>query len=463
MINNDAFTALVREIESFRSSLAGRPVAPQADPETLRTHLSEQFDFSHERPLEDVIGAVAAMMRAWSLHTTHPRYFGLFNPNVTDAAIAADGLAALYNPQLATWSHAPAANEIERHVLNFFLRLYAFDPETSAAHFTSGGAEANHTALVTALTHRFPAYGNDGLRSLDAQPVLYVSEQAHHSFHKAAHSTGIGRNAVRTIPVNRMLQMDCAALERQIVRDAQEGFIPFMAVGTVGTTPAGTIDPLDEIAAICAKHDMWFHADGAWGGAAIVSESARRHLSGIERADSITCDAHKWLSVSMSAGMFFCRHKHAVGDAFRITTSYMPEQVRNTTDNYSTSMQWSRRFIGLKVFMTLAEQGKAGMERMVDREIALGCLLRDELERDGWTLVNNTPLPVVCFTHEALSGGTLSAEKIVKAFEADGSAWISAVTLPHYGSVLRACIINYLTTEKDVAALVGALSSMIKK
>ncbi|MGE5316152.1 MAG: pyridoxal phosphate-dependent decarboxylase family protein [Acidobacteriota bacterium] len=457
----NSLSSLLPEIEQFRATIAQQPVAAPVSPDLIRAHIADHFPFSHPQPLESVIAEVVQMMHDWSLHTTHPRYFGLFNPNVTEAAIAADTLAALYNPQLATWSHAPAANEIERHTLQFFLRQFGFDPAESAAHFTSGGAEANHTALITALTHRFPAYGNEGVRSLPAQPVFYVSEQAHHSFQKAAHSTGLGRAAVRTIPVNEALQMDCATLERQIQSDIAEGFIPFMTAGTVGTTPAGVIDPLEEISRICRQYGLWFHADGAWGGAAIISPRAAQHLRGIDQADSIACDAHKWLSVSMSAGMFFCRHRHAVGDAFRITASYMPEHVQDTADNYAMSLQWSRRFIGLKVFMTLAERGAEGLAQMVDEEIALGRYMRGELEKSGWTIVNETPLPVICFTHASLQNGAVAVNDVLQRIYAEGSAWISSVTVPHYGNVLRTCIINYATTQADVDGLVASLKRFI--
>jgi glutamate/tyrosine decarboxylase-like PLP-dependent enzyme len=448
---------LTDEIESFRSPKMHIPVSSPVTPDEIRNHLKEHYPFSTPRPLDALIGEVAQMMRQWGLHTTNPKYFGLFNPNVTEASIAADALAALYNPQLATWSHAPCANEIEKFTLEFFLTRFGFSPDTSAAHFTSGGAEANHTAVVAALTYKFPLYGNTGVKSLTGHPVLYVSEQAHHSFFKIAHSTGIGRDGVRIVPVDRALRMDTRSLKNLITTDIHNGCIPFMVVGTVGTTPAGVIDPLEEIADICTKHALWFHADGAWGGAAVLSRSAVPIAPGIERADSITCDAHKWLSVSMSAGMFFCRHQHAVGEAFRITASYMPGQVLNTTDDYAVSMQWSRRFIGLKVFMTLAERGAAGLADMVDSEIALGDVLRDTLTASGWKIVNSSPLPVVCFTHALLQGGTAPAESLLSRVYEDGTVWISGVTIPHYGFVLRACIINYRTTKEDIVQLVAAL------
>jgi len=461
MAHTKYLNILSDEIDAFRSTARDRVVSPTVTPETIREHLTEHFDFSHTRALDAVIADVAEMMRRWSLHTTNPNYFGLFNPNVTEASIAADALAALYNQQLATWSHAPCANEIEKFTLDFFLRKFGYAPETSAAHFTSGGAEANHTAVITALTRHFPSYGNGGVRSLPGQPVLYVSEQAHHSFFKIAHSTGIGRDAVRTVPVDRALKMDIRSLEHLIAADIRNGCVPFFVAGTVGTTPAGVVDPLEDIARVCKKNKLWFHADGAWGGAAVLSEAGAALVPGIELADSITCDAHKWLSVSMSAGMFFCRHQHAVGEAFRITASYMPDQVRNTSDNYASSLQWSRRFIGLKVFMTLAERGADGLAAMVDDEIALGDHLRSLLSGSGWKIINNTPLPVVCFTHTRLQGGTIPVEALINKIYDDGAVWISGVTLPHYGFVLRACIINYTTTWDDAARLVRTLDQFL--
>lgn len=454
---------LADEIDSFRSSISHRPVSPTVTPEEIRNHLHTHFNFSSPRALDEVIAEVSLIMRQWGLHTTHPLYFGLFNPNVTEASIAADALSALYNPQLAIYSHAPCANEIEKFTLNFFLQRFGFPLETSAAHFTNGGAEANHTAVIAALTHRFPSYGNTGLRSLTGQPVLYVSEQAHHSFFKIAHSTGIGRNAVRTVPVDRALRMDTRILGELILADRENDCLPFMVVGTIGTTPAGVIDPLDDIARICTQHALWFHADGAWGGAAVLSRAITPLFPNIALADSITCDAHKWLSVSMSAGMFFCRHQHTVGEAFRITASYMPEGVQNTTDFYTTSLQWSRRFIGLKVFMTLAERGVDGLSAMVDGEIALGSTLRETLTTSGWTIVNATALPVVCFTHPLLQNMTGATENLLTRLYADGTAWISGVTLPHYGFVLRACVTNYMTTKGDIAQLVKTLDRLLKE
>ena len=152
--------------------------------------------------------------------------------------------------------------------------------------------------------------------------------------------------------------MDARALAEQIRADRARGFAPLLVVGTAGTTNAGTIDPLPELADICAGEGLWFHVDAAWGGAAAMSDRLRPLLDGIERADSVTWDAHKWLSVPVSAGMFFCRNRAAVEAAFTVDAAYVPpKRDAQARDGLSTSLQWSRRFIGLKVFMVLAENG----------------------------------------------------------------------------------------------------------
>src|SRR6202012_5202131 len=205
---------------------------------------------------------VEEMLRNWQVQVTHPRYFGLFNPSVTLASVVADTLVAMYNPQLANWRTSPAGNEMERHTLGFLAERFGL-PENSIATFTSGGTEANLSAVVCALTRAFPDYGEHGLRHLPGQPLLYTTEEAHHGFNKIAHMVGLGRRAVRAIPTDRHLKMNIAALRQQVAEDRNNGFLPFLVVGTGGTTAAGVIDPLVEIGQFCREQDLWFHCDAA--------------------------------------------------------------------------------------------------------------------------------------------------------------------------------------------------------
>ena len=438
-------------VERLNGELAAGPILPSVTPLPIRSHLA-RYDFSKPLPLDEVCADVDQMLRRWEVQVTHPRYFGLFNPSVTSASVIADTLVAMYNPQLATWRTSPAANEIERHTLAWIAAKFGL-PANASASFTSGGAEANLSAVIVALTRAFSDYGERGLQHLAARPAIYLSGEAHHSFNKIAHLAGLGRSAVRRVPADCHLRMDMAQLARLVAEDRRTGLAPFMVIATAGTTGAGAIDPLPELGRFCRAENLWFHVDAAWGGAAILSPDLRKHLAGIETADSITCDAHKWFSVPMGAGMFFCRHPEAVAQAFHAETSYMPAATSgDALDPYTNSMQWSRRFIGLKLFLALAERGESGYIEMIEHQARMGNLLRESLEHAGWRIVNATPLPVVCFTREGLDTG-----KFLAALHERQIAWMSEVRL-RGEAVLRACITSFRTTESDIRWVVEEMT-----
>jgi glutamate/tyrosine decarboxylase-like PLP-dependent enzyme len=448
------------EFAALESAIAGGPIVPDVTVEEIRAHLQSIYDFKRSMSLEDVVADVEAMLRKWQVHVTHPRYFGLFNPSVTLASVVADTLVAMYNPQLANWRTSPAANEMERHTLSWLSAKFGL-PQNSIATFTSGGMEANLSAVVVALTRRFPSYGERGLRHLAGQPTIYLTQEAHHGFNKIAHLTGLGRRCLRLIATDDRFRMKLDDLRGSVAEDLRNGFLPFMVVGTAGTTAAGAIDPLVEIARFCSEAGLWFHADAAWGGAAILSPDLKHHLAGIEAADSITCDAHKWFSVPMGCGMFFCRHPESVAQAFRSEVSYMPgkppgagDEAPSTFNPFTTSVQWSRRFIGLKLFMALAERGEAGYIEMIDHQTRMGQLLRSSLEATGWRIVNSTPLPLVCFTRDGLVPSTLLA-----ALRNHQVAWMSEAVLGGV-PVMRACITSFRTTEHDIHWVVDQMNSL---
>jgi glutamate/tyrosine decarboxylase-like PLP-dependent enzyme len=443
-------------VAKIQSDISNGPIVPKVTPEEIRNYLTSRYDFKKALALDEVVADVQQMLHTWQVQVTHPRYFGLFNPSVTLASIVADTLVAAYNPQLATWRTSPAANEIERHTLAWLAAKFGF-PGDASATFTSGGAEANLSAVIVALTRAFPDFGEGGLRGLTSAPTIYLTGEAHHSLNKIAHMTGLGRRALRTVATDRHLKMDLEDLTRQVVEDRKKGLAPFMVVGTAGTTGAGVIDPLPELGRFCQAEGLWFHVDAAWGGAAIISPNLKRHLAGIDAADSITCDAHKWFSVPMGAGMFFCRHANAVAEAFRAETSYMPGKTAGpVVDPYTSSLQWSRRFIGLKLFLALAQHGELGYVEMIERQTRMGEVLRESLKRSGWRIVNTTPLPLVCFTRDGLD-----TAKFLDALHARQIAWMSEVRLGAGASVLRACITSFQTTDSDIKSVVGEMNRLI--
>jgi glutamate/tyrosine decarboxylase-like PLP-dependent enzyme len=439
----------------FESDIAAGPIISPVTPEEIRASLAGRYDFTKPLPLDDVVADVERMLQTWQVQVTHPRYFGLFNPSVTLASVVADTIVAMSNPQLATWRTSPAANEIERHTLAWLTGKFGL-PATSAATFTSGGAEANLSAVIVALTKAFPEYGDRGLRALAAAPTIYVTRQAHDSLSKIAHMTGLGRDGLRPVATDGDLKMDLEDLAAQVAADRRNGMAPLMVVGTAGTTAAGAIDPLPALAEFARQQNLWFHVDAAWGGAAIISPRLRGYLDGISGADSITCDAHKWFSVPMGAGMFFCRHVDAVRQAFRAQASYMPPKTGGSAlDPYTSSVQWSRRFIGLKLFVALAHHGESGYIDMIERQARMGGVLREALGRSGWRVVNNTPLPLVCFTRPGLVTSQFLAE-----LHARQIAWMSEVRLDDGPPVLRACVTSFRTTEADIDWVVREMSCL---
>lgn len=445
---HDAY--LIREQE-LRDGL----ITPDVTPEEIRSHLTAHYDFEKQMTLDEVIADVEKMLKIWQVQVTHPRYFGLFNPSVTLASVVADTLVAMYNPQLASWRTSPIANEIERFTLDWIAAKFGL-PKDTLATFTSGGAEANHSAVIVALTRAFSDYGDKGLRCLGGTPTIYLSSEAHHSFAKIAHMTGLGRQALRVVATDHHLRMNLADLERTITEDRLNGFLPFMVVGTCGTTTAGAIDPLLEIGTFCSAQGLWFHVDGAWGGAAILAPSLRPLLDGMHAADSVTCDAHKWFSVPMGCGMFFCRHRESVFQAFRADATYMPAKGSSATfDPYTSSIQWSRRFIGLKLFVSLAVHGESGQSEMIENQIHMGQLLRELLAESGWHIVNETPLPLVCFTRDGLN-----ISEFLTSLQTRQIAWMSEAQI-NGAPVVRACVTSFKTTERDVLWVVSEMNRLV--
>src|SRR6185437_6764260 len=230
------------EIERYIRQVGGARVAPQLDPGALAASL-EQFDFAQPMPVIEALASAVEGLWQHQVHTPHPRYFGLFNPAPTTMGIAADALVATFNPQIAAWSHNPFAAEVERHLIAAFASRFGYSPESSDGVFTSGGAEANHSALLCALASRCPNYSRGGTRALPAQPVVYVSSQSHDSVFKAARLCGLGTDHVRILPVGADLRLAPSTVAKAIQQDRAAGLQPLFLAATAGTTSTGMVDP----------------------------------------------------------------------------------------------------------------------------------------------------------------------------------------------------------------------------
>ena len=445
---------LGERIEAYTKAAPGLRVAPGEVSEAIAASLAP-YDFQTPRDPVAVLDEAATLLERFLLHTSHPAYFGVFNPQAATMGIAADALVAAFNPQLASSASAPWCIAVEDHLLQFFGQRFGY--ATSAGTFTSGGSTANLTALLCALTAKVPGFGEDGLAG--ARPVVYTSTETHHSALRAARLCGLGTSAVVELPVDAALQLDVAALRQRVAADRAAGKQPLMLVATLGSTSAGVFDDVAALAEVAEAEDLWLHADAAWGGAAILLPEQRALFAGVERTDSLTLDAHKWLSVPMGAGMFLTRHPGVLEATFRVDRSpYMPGHTYDAhgTEPYKQSLEWSRRFTGLKLFMALATHGEEGYRTVLRHQIAMGAHMRAALQADGWQLVNATPLPVVCFVDPARPD--LDTEALARAIGASGESWLTPTKLAGR-PVLRAGIPNFATRPERVDALVSLLRS----
>ncbi len=444
---------LTRELACAHERVTEGMVRPTLDLAAFREELAG-FEFRAPQPIGELLPWVIAQMEHGLVHVTHPRYLGLFNPVPTFPAQCADRIVGLFNPQLASATTSPAAVEIERHTIRAIARRAGLAAEATGT-FTSGGTEANYTALLCALTQACPAYATDGVRAFAGPPVFYVSRESHLAWLKIAHQVGIGRTAVRLVATDGHGRMDAASLAAEVERDCGRGDVPVMIAATAGTTGGGMIDPLAACAEIARRAGLWYHVDAAWGGALIASDRLRHHLSGIEQADSMTIDAHKWFATTMGCGMFITARPSLLPSVFGVSTSFMPPSTCPELDPYVTTVQWSRRFLGLRLFLALAAAGWTGYGEHVERAVALAGLLKDALAAHGWRIANDSTLAVVCAVPPAGFG---EVRPLVGRVVAAGRAWVSAAAFEGQ-EVVRACVTHGETTPDDIMAVVDALQA----
>jgi len=423
----------------------------------VKKSIENNFDTS--RSTVDAVKEVVDGLSKYAVHTPHPNYYGMFNPRANFPSILADAITATFNPQLAAWGHAQYAVEIENLLIQELGKKFGYEAPNIDGVFATGGQEANLTAVLSALNHKFPKFGQDGLQSIEGKPVLYCSKASHHSGVKAAKVSGLGSNAVRYIDVNAKQEMRVDLLKEQIVKDLKDGCIPFMIVATMGSTGVGAIDPIIELANISKENNLWLHADAAYGGAVVLTENYKYLFKGLELADSVTFDAHKWLSVPMATSLYITKHPNILGKTFSITSDYMPEEEDEIErlGSYTHSIQWSRRFMGLKLYMPLLVFGWKGYDDTISHQIKMGKLLRQKLQENNWQLYNSTELPIVCFNDPDYEKNEHFTSFMYDSFLETGEAWINKFPIDDTFT-LRACITNYATTEKHLDELIALLN-----
>ncbi|MBX3214599.1 MAG: aminotransferase class V-fold PLP-dependent enzyme [Labilithrix sp.] len=451
---------VVELLEQHGAALADRPDAPLV-PRRSNDAIAEEvarLDLSTPHDpfalLEDVVGALEDGV----VHTDHPRYFGLFNSAPAALTVVADAIVSGFNAQLATRGHAPWPVAVEERLIAELGARFGWEPGAGRGAFTTGGGEANMTALACALFAAFPEVGERGVRAIPGDPRVYVSTEGHATVRRAARLAGLGDGAVRVVSSDAGQRMKSAALREAIADDRMNGALPFLVVATAGTTSSGAIDPLRELAAVAERERCWLHVDAAWGGLAALVPELRSAVDGIERADSITFDAHKVMSAPIGTGTFLTRREGILERVFGASTGYMPRD--GSDDPYARSMQWSRRFLGLRLLLPLATLGWDGYATSLRRQVALAERLREGLRARRWRIVNETPLPIVCFVDGAEGRAARDnrfLDAVARRTIASSGGWISVPRFASGARALRACVNNHRTEAADIDRLLDAL------
>ena len=434
-------------------------------------------------PVDRLMQVFRRLSDLYDTDVNSPLNMGYFCIDADAASVAAMDETNRRGANIAVRGQHPAAAAFERFSVDLILATFGIDPQDGIGHFTACGTEANLTAVIVALTDRLSRrnplcpvhdaalctdetgqpvpyeYWRHGCVPLRVRPTLYVSPQTHVSIEKNARNL-IGAASIRTVPVGGDLRMDVEALDNAMAADAKSGtFFPFLVVGSIGATPSGIVDPLDEIGEVCRRHGAWFHVDAPWGGIAAFSPRLREtHLSGLDAADSLIFDPHKTL-VPLGAGgtgMFLCRHRDAVERAFNVSGGAVARH-----DFAYLSLQGSRANSGLRVLTAILRP--AALAARIEREVSLGDALRDRLRGAGWEIVNETPLPVVCAVHPAMRAGAFTAADAVRQLGKEGVlAWPEALR-PGEPDALRLGIISRQSTEDSIRFVVDRLSAFVAR
>jgi glutamate/tyrosine decarboxylase-like PLP-dependent enzyme len=437
---------IVGRLQNLRTSPLGRELNREQAEALLREPMPEEGS-SFERVFEEYTEKVSPN----AISLDHPRFFAFIPSAPNFVSILADWLVTGSNVFAGTWLESSGPSQVELVVIDWFKEMLGL-PQSAAGLLVSGGSVASLTALAVAR--------HAVLSDETGQARVYVSDQTHASIDRGLRVLGIAAGQIRRVPTDASFRMDTVALVRAIRSDRAAGLRPFVVVANAGTTNTGAVDPINLIAEIAGEHSLWLHADAAYGGFAALTERGRRKLSGIERADSVVLDPHKWLYCPFEAGCVLVRNGGLMRETFRIMPEYMVDVAREEREvNFCDyGLQLTRSFRALKVWMALKAYGARRFRHIIDRCLDLadyaGRLLQRAAEIE---LVTPPELGIVTFRYvpRKLPAGDPQEylnrlnETLVAGIMASRRLMLSSTRLGSR-TVLRLCFLNHRTRKEDV-------------
>lgn len=447
-----------RAVELFAAVFDGPEesrVAPVCDRETVRRLFAGTIG-EEGVGIETAVEEFVRLVPPHSMRTPHPLYLGLVNTSPLPGAVIGDLLVSTFNNNGGAFHQGPAMWGAEQAVLGEFARLLGLGDVVGM--FLPGGSYANLHGLMLARTAKFPAWARSGPTALEKNPLVYTADASHLSVARGAFAMGLGRDNVVAIPAIGRGTLDPNALSERIRHDRRAGHEPFAVVATAGTTGTGAIDPIGSIADVCRDEDVWLHVDACYGGGAALLDELRGWFAGIDRADSLAVDPHKWFFMPMTAAIAFTRHPQLEAEAFDIPASYIPGDGQ--LDAFRRSIATSRRSSGMAVWLGLRAHGWNTIRDAVRRDIELTRLLERLLAERGFRALADGELSIACARWEPAGRDAAELDRLQVGIANEvvrrGIAWFATVN--HGGETwLRFNILNLHTRERHIRKLTGVV------
>jgi glutamate/tyrosine decarboxylase-like PLP-dependent enzyme len=459
-------TAVTKLVSDFVARLETTPVTSPATPVDLERLFNEAMPIDG-MPAEEILARFERDVAPHAMLIPSPRYFGQFNPTPLAIGVWADALCSALNQNAGAWRNGPTSALIEAQVIRWLCELIGYGPKAFGT-LASGGSEANLIALKCARDKASNKMCRLGVRAAAGDLTVYASEQCHFSLEKSVDILGLGRESLRKIDTDDRFHIRLDALREAIARDRDEGRMPCCIVGMAGATSTGVIDPLPELARIAEENNCWFHVDAAYGGGLAFSDEHKDKLRGIELANSITFDPHKWMFVPFACGATFVRDGGDVlRDSFDITPEYLNEDRGGADvqfDFFRYGQMGTRRFNALKLWMAFKFMGRRGYGETVERHIELTRHLAARLdELEDFERIGEIETAVCCFRYlpERVRALRLEEQDVIQGrlqqrIEKSGRAFFPS-TILHGRRALRVNINSYLTERRHVDDLVELL------
>ena len=444
---------VVDRLVDHLATLPTQRVGTKGDPAVLMKALSEPVP-EQGMEFEAVLDQVERDVLANTMHVNHPRFFAYVPGPGNFVGAMADALISGYNVFAGTWISGSGPAAVELTVLEWLREMCGL-PASAGGVFVSGGTMANLTALVVARHVK--------IRGRLEDATVYFSDQAHSSLEKALRVIGLPAENQRRVPSDSGFRLPTGELARQIELDRSAGKHPFCVIASAGTTNTGAIDPLPELSALCREQGLWLHVDGAYGAAAVIAERGRELLAGLELADSLSLDPHKWLFQPYEIGCVLVRDRDHLRETFRILPEYLKDtQLHSDEFNFTDyGIQLSRNFRALKLWMSIKVFGLAAFRAAIERGFVLAEFTEACLRgMPGWEIVTPAQMGIVCFRYSALDDAAHLS--LVQTLLEDGFALITS-TILRGQTVLRTCTINPRTTETDIRAALERLDGFARR